>query len=225
MKLTVSKKASDIQDQGNGGGFINKSGIYDVTLNYVQVATSKGGANQLNFNVTHNGQDQTIYGPYLTNKQGDINDITMGLLNRLCIVAGMADGQEIETETVDMPVGKDRKIVEMEVIPDLTELDLKMRVQMEYSIWDNNIQERKNIKAFYRADGATAAEAESGENIGRRIAIDEDKYANNVTYKDGLTEEAIQEWIKERSNNKGAPAKAAAPAAKTTAKRPLFGQK
>jgi hypothetical protein len=228
MKLTVSKKQDAIKDSGgNGSGYINRSGIYDVVINYVQVAPTKNGAYQLNFNVNNNGMDQTIYGPILMGKDGKVNEITQNLLNRLCIIAGMDDGQEIETETAEFPVGKDQKLMEMEVIPELSELPVKMRVQMEYSLWDNNIQERKAIKAFYREDGATAAEAESGENIGKRLALDEEKYASNVTYKDGLTEEDVKAWIQARidgnSSSTPAPAKAA-PTAAAGAKRPLFGK-
>ena len=222
MKLSVSKNAEAMKDSGNGGGFINNSGIYDITLNYVQVADTKNGAKQLNFNVTHQGQDQTIYGPILFGKDGKLNDITNGLLNRLCIVAGMEDGQDIETEDAEYPVGKDQKLMEMVVIPELAGLELKMRVQMEYSVWQEKIQERKAIKAFYREDGATAAEAESGEDIGSQLAIHEEKYANNVTYKDGLTADDVAEWQKTRFTKSDADK--AAPKAKSSAKRPLFGK-
>lgn len=222
MKLTVSKKQDDIKDT-SGGAFINRSGIYDVTINYVQVAQTKNGAYQLNFNVKHGGMDQTIYGPILLNKDGGLNEITNNLLNRLCIIAGMDDGQEIETEAAEYPVGKDQKLTEMDVIPELAGLDVKMRIQMEYGLYQNAVQERKAIKAFYREDGATAAEATSGENIGKRLALDEEKYATNVTYKDGLTEADINEWIKSRSGGAAGAAKPA-PAAKATAKRPLFGK-
>ncbi|AGM46925.1 hypothetical protein AD45P2_00545 [Alteromonas phage vB_AmaP_AD45-P2] len=231
MKLTVSKKQDAIKDTGDGG-LINASGIYDVNLNYVQLAESKGGALQINFNVTNNGMEQTIWGPYLTSKAGDVNEITQNLLNRLCIIAGMEDGQEIETETVENPVGKDQKMMEMEVIPELSDVPVKIRIQMEYSLYNDEIQERKVVKAFYREDGATAAEAESGENIGRRLALDEEKYASNVTYKDGLTEEDVNAWKAERANARSAakgsdsaPKASKGAAAKTKAKRPLFGQK
>lgn len=228
MKLTVSKKQEAIKDSGgSGGGYINRSGIYDVVINYVQVSPTKNGAYQLNFNVNNSGMDQTIYGPILMNKDGKVNEITQNLLNRLCIIAGMDDGQEIETETAEFPVGKDQKLMEMEIIPELSDLSVKMRLQMEYGLWNDAIQERKSIKAFYREDGATAAEAESGQNIGKRLALDEEKYASNVTYKDGLTEEDVKAWIQERidsnSSSASAPAKAA-PKAAVGAKRPLFGK-
>lgn len=222
MKLFVSNSDDAIKDSGNGG-FINHSDIYDVQLNYVQVAPTKNGAYQLNFNVTNNGMAQTIYGPIIVGKDGKVNEITQNLLNRLCVIAGMEDGQEIETETAEIPVGKEQKPMEMEIIPELSDIPVKMRVQMEYSVWNNEIQERRNVKAFYREDGATAAEAKSGENVGRRLALDQEKYASNVTYKDGLTEEDVAEWLKARATKAKAPA---APAAtpKTTAKRPLFGK-
>lgn len=225
MKLTVSKSKDAIKDAGNGGAFINSSGIYDITLNYVQVAETKNKAYQLNFNVKHGGMDQTIYGPILINIDGSVNEITNGLLNRLCIIAGMEDGQEIETEAAEYPVGKDQKMMEMEVIPELSDIDLKMRIQMEYGLYNNSVQERKAVKAFYREDGATAAEATSGEDIGKRLALDEEKYASNVTYKDGLTEADVKEWISSRNEEKNSskPAKAA-PKATAKAKRPVFGR-
>jgi hypothetical protein len=222
MKFTVSKKEDAIKDSG-GGGLINRSAIYDCVINYVQIAETKNKAYQLNFNVSSGGMDQTIYGPILVNKDGNINTITQNLLNRLCIIAGMDEGQEIETETADIAVGKDKKVMEMEIIPELSDLAVKMRVQMEYSLWDNNIQERKAIKAFYREDGATAAEANSGENIGKRLALDEEKYATNVTYKDGLTAEDVTTWISSKASGAKTPSSTGA-APKTTAKRPLFGK-
>lgn len=221
MKLTVSKKAEDMKD-ASSGAYINQSGIYDIVLNYVQLAETKNGACQINFNVNHQGMDQTIYGPILLSKEKKINEITYNLLNRLCAIAGMEDGQDIETETVEKLVGKAQKPMEMEIIPELVDLPLKIRVQMEYSVWNGTIQERKAVKAFYREDGATAAEAESGVDIGSRLAKDKEKYASNVTYKDGLTADDVQEWIKSKSSSsKGA---APAPTAKTAARRPMFGK-
>ena len=222
MKLSVSKNAEAMKDTGNGGGFINNSGIYDITLNYVQVADTKNGAKQLNFNVTNQGQDQTIYGPILFSTEGKLNEITNGLLNRLCIIAGMEDGQDIELEEAEYPVGKDQKMMEMAVIAELAGLDVKVRIQMEYSVWKDAIQERKAVKAFYREDGATAAESESGEDIGTQLAIHEDKYASNITYKDGLTADDVADWQKTRFSK--ADAAKDAPKAKSGAKRPLFGK-
>jgi len=225
MKLTVSANAEEIKDSGDGGAYINRSGIYDVKLNYVQVAETKNKAYQLNFNVEHKGMSQTIYGPILVNTDGNVNTITKSMFDRLSVIAGLEHGQDIETEEAEFPVGKDQVLTTMEVIPEFADLAVKMRIQMEYSVYNGDIQERKSIKAFYREDGATAAESVSGENIGKRLAIDEEKYATNVTYKDGLTEEDVKAWVQSRSNNNSATkTSTAAPAAKTGAQRPRFGK-
>lgn len=220
MKFTVKAQADALKESTSS--YINSSGIYDATLNYVQVAQTKNGAYQLNFNLTHQGTDQTIYGPIIVNKDGSPNEITQDLVNRLCVIAGMADGQELETEEVVVKLGKEQKETEITIISGLTEIDLKIRVQMEYSLWNNEIQERKAIKAFYREDGASAAEAVSGENIGKRYNLDKEKYADNVTYRDGLTEEDVKAWIAQRtsgSSSSGSSKPADSPAPK---RRPAF---
>ena len=222
MELTVSANAEEIKDSGDGGAYINHSGIYDVVLNYLQVAETKNKAYQLNFNVGHKGMDQTIYGPILKNVDGNVNTITKSMLDRLSVIGGMEHGQKLQSETAEFPLGKDQVLTEIEIFPEFSGLNVKMRIQMEYSVFNNDIQERKSIKAFYRDDGATAAEAASGKEIGKRLAIDEEKYVNNVTYKDGLTEEDIKVWIQTRKTAKSSGA--SAPAAKPTAQRPRFGK-
>lgn len=223
MAIRVNKNKDAIKD-GGSGGLINKSGIYTVDLNYVQLQKTTNGATQLIYNVTHGGMEQVIYGSYIYNTDGNVNEISLELLNKLCIVVGMEEGQELTEEEVENPVGKDRKLVDMVIIPELSDHTVQMRVQMEYSVYKGEIKESKSIKAFYREDGATAAEAESGENIGSRLETDKERYADNVTYKDDLTEADVAEWIKER-NNRNKKSDKATPAASTTSKakgRPMF---
>ena len=226
MKLKVSKSKETLRE--GGSGFITRSGIYDVTLNFVQIAENENGAAQLIFSLTHEGQEQTLYGPYILNRDGGVNEITQRLLNRLCVIAGMEDGQEIETETEEHPLGREQKMTEIEVIPELSGVDVKMRIQMEYDDkYNGEIRETKAIKAFYREDGATAEEATSGENIGRRLAIDTEKYADKVTYKNGLTKEDVDAWLEERrsgASDDSTASKKATPVAKKTAKRPTFAK-
>jgi hypothetical protein len=225
MKLVVSKSEENIKESGGGNGaYINRSAIYDVNLNYVQVAETKNGAQQLNFNVTNQGMEQTIYGPIIQQIDGKVNDITYGLLNRLCIIAGMDESQGINTETTEYPVGREQKLMEMEVIPELSDIPVKIRIQMEYNLYNNKIQERKVVRAFYREDGATAKEATANNNIGRVLEMDAEKYADNITYNDGLTPEDVAEWVKERVAANSAGKSAPAPTAKATAKRPLFNK-
>ena len=222
MKLTVSANPEELKD-GDGGAYINHSAIYDVMINYVQVAETKNKASQINFNVNHKGMNQTIYGPILVNKDGNINTITKSMVDRLSVIANLENGQELETEEAEFPVGKDNVLTDMDIFPEFSDLEVKIRVQMEYNLYKGEIQERKSIKAFYREDGATAAEILSDSDFGKRLALDEEKYASNITYKDGLTEEEVTDWIKDRNSGKASKGRASTPAAKSTAKRPRFG--
>jgi hypothetical protein len=66
-------------------------------------------------------------------------------------------------------------------------------------MWDGKIKKTMRIKNFFRAeDNASAEEIIDGDNskFGTRYALEEEKYADNVTYKDGLTSEDVEEWKK-----------------------------
>lgn len=121
----------------------------------------------------------------------------------------MPEGANFSIEKEEHAVGKDNKVQEFDVITDFTDLTCKVRVQEEYSInpKTNEIQQRLVIKEFYRADGASAAEVASGNDIGKQLAKVEEKYANNVTYRDNLTPEVVAEWKKAKAAGKPAPVK------------------
>jgi len=91
---------------------------------------------------------------------------------------------------------------------------------MEYTKFNNKIQERKVIKGFYRlSDGASAEEIVNETEAGLQMEKDQ-KYVNNITYKDGLTPEDIATWIAGGRQNAGGSA-----APKAAAKKPSFGKK
>lgn len=199
--------------------FINKSGIYDVTIKFASVDTATTGAESVNFNIDYNGNSQTIYGPYVTNKDGGVNDIGARIINGLAVIAGMGEGASFDVQEEEHAVGKDNKVQTFSVITDFSDLTCKMRVQEEYSInpKSKEIQQRMSIKEFYRADGASAMEAESGKDVGKQLAKVEEKYANNITYKDNLTPELVADWKAARAANKSTPSKPAPTAAKPSA--------
>lgn len=223
--FTVNKSKEAVKDGGSGSSFMTKSGIYDVTIKFASVDVSKNGAKSVNFNFDlGNGQTQTIYGPYITDKEGNPLDIGLGLVrDKLGVIAG-ADSLDIEDETHN--VGKDNKPQEFAVITNFSDLPVKVRIQMEYSIYNGEIKERKVIRNFFREDGASAEEIiaiDNGEEaeIGKRLAYETEKLANNNTYKDGLTEEDVAKWLADKAANKSTPAKAA-PATNSSAKSKLF---
>ena len=218
MKFNVSTKKEALTGFADST-YINKSGIYDVTIKFASVDTASTGAESVNFNIDYNGNSQTLYGPYVTNKDGSVNDIGARVINGLAVVAGMTEGASFDIQEEDHAVGKDNKVQTFSVITDFSDLTCKVRVQEEYSINPkaNEIQQRLSIKEFYRADGASAAEVASGKDIGKQLAKVEEKYASNVTYKDNLTPEAVAEWKKARAAGRSAPAKPAPATTKPSA--------
>ncbi len=190
-----SKKPEDVKQSG-GGNYINASGIYPVNIIAPIVSVSNGGSKSVEMYVDHNKQKQVIYGNLrLTNNDGTSNKIGEKIFNQLMIVAGVDDvAFPIEAE---LPIGKKESMKDCAVLEDLADVDVLMRVQMEYSAWNGNIQEKKVIKGFYRTDTATAEEIVNETDIGAGYEADQ-KYVNNVTYKDGLTPEQIATWIADK---------------------------
>ncbi len=213
LKLTLTP---DAISETSGGSYIAKSGLYPVTIDFVSIATSKNGAKSLNFNITHNGNAQTLYSQTIVNTNGTENEIGQKFLTKLAVVAGadLEDGLNIEEE--DHPAGKEGKIQTFEVITDFSGIDVIMHLQEEYSRYNGEIRKRMVIKSIFRADKATAEEIVNDSDIGKRYAETEAKYADKVTYLDDLTEEDVIAW--RESKKSGSTAKPAA--AKTTSKAP-----
>lgn len=214
MKLTVNTSAAAIQESG-GSSYISKSGIYDVVIKFASVDVSKNGAEQVNFNIEYNGNSQTIYGPWVTSKAGDPVEIGMKLINKLAIIAGLGQGESLELDQETHNVGKDNKPKDFQVITNFSDLPVKIRLQEEYGINPNTKEIRKNLvpKAFFREDGASAEEITNDSEIGKRLALEEEKYSKNITYLDGLDEEQVQAWYESKKSGGSAPAPKAAPAA------------
>lgn len=212
FKISTDKSAIS---SGSGSNYINKSGIYPVTIKFASVDVSASGAKSVNFNVDLNGSNQTIYGPYVYAKDGSPLEIGLKLINQLGIIAGLRAGDNPTIEQETHNVGRDNKPQDFDVITDFTDLEVQMRVQFEYDKYNNDITEKKVIKAFFSKEGASAAEIIAQEN-GDAVKVGTDlekqqKYAENITYKSGLTAEEVAAW-KERKQNNGS--NAAKPAAK-----------
>ena len=213
-----SRKAEDVK-QG-GSNHITSSGVFPVTILAPVVSVSKGGSTSVDLYVDHSGQKQIVYGNLrVTNNDGSPNKIGAKVFNQLMIIAGLDDvADPIEA---DLPIGKKEAMKTVAVLEDLADVDVLMRVQMEYSVYQGNIQEKKVIKAFFRADDKATAEeivneTEAGEGYEREL-----KYVDNITFKDGLDQEQVTAWIAGGRKAGGASGAAAA----SSAKKPSFGKK
>lgn len=193
---TASKKKEDVE-QSSGGKYINRSGIFPVHIIAPFVSVSNGGSEVVEFYVEHQGQKQPVYGNLrVTNNDESVNKIGAKVFNQLMVIAGVEECSDpVEAE---LPIGKKGAMKDCSVLEDLSDIDVLMRVQMEYSVWNGSIQEKKVIKGFYRAeDNATAEEIVNEVTPGEGFEKDQ-KYVNNVTYKDDLTPEQVDQWIKDK---------------------------
>lgn len=208
----VDSSAAAVTEQ-TGGDYINKSGIYPISIKFVSVDINDKGARSLNFNIDYKGNETTLYGLKLDNNDGSANFMAP-IFNRLCNIAELDSISDPEQEV--HAVGKDNTEKEFMVLPDFTDFECAIRVQEEYSSYNGEIKKRMMIKNFYRVDGASAAEVISGENIGAQLEKDK-AYAENITYRDGLTETDVANWKKAKSSG-GASSGPAPKTAPKTAK-------
>jgi hypothetical protein len=210
-----------------GSNHINQSGIYDVTIKNVIVQTNDHGARSLDLYIDNAGTPQVLFSAIkLDNNDGSAN-FQAPIFSKLCVVAGIEDVSDPEEAT--LPIGKDKAPKDVAVLPDFVGIEVKMRVQMEYSVIpegyskSGQISEKKVIKAFYTASGASASEILNETEAGIQLGKDE-KYAENVTYKNDLTAESVAAWIAGgRGAEKASTGSATAP--KPTFGKPKFGAK
>jgi hypothetical protein len=190
--FNASKKQEDVK-QG-GSNHITASGFYPITILAPLVSESKGGSRSVDLFLDHLTQKQVLFGNLrVTNNDGSPNKIGAKIFNQLLIIAELDD--VADPVDAELPVGKKGAMKPCSVLEDLADLDVVVRIQMEYSIYNDNIQEKKIIKSFFRAaDNATAEEIVNEDTPGAGYER-EGKYENNVTYKDGLDEAAITAWI------------------------------
>lgn len=213
----ASKKQEDVK-QG-GSNHITASGVYPITVLAPVVSVSKGGSQSVDLYVEHLGQKQIVYGNLrITNNDGSPNKIGAKIFNQLLIIAGV--DAVADPVSAELPIGKKEAIKEVDILEDLCDLEVLMRIQMEYSTYNGNIQEKKIIKAFFRAaDMATAEEIVNEDTPGAGYER-ELKYVNNITFKDGLDEAAIKQWISDKRPEGTAGSGGSAPE-----KAPSFGSK
>jgi hypothetical protein len=219
--IKIKTDSSTIGD--TNGSYINASGIYDVEIDFVSVDVAPSGAESLTFNFLYNGSSMTVYNTWLKGKDGKYIESTVKLLTKLGIISGLGEDEDIEDPVPEEhAVGKDKTVKEFMVLEQFSGLPVKVHLQEEYSINPNKdeIQQRMVVKAFFREDGASAEEIINATEIGKRLALVQERYASNITYKDGLDVDAVAAWKAGKSSAK----KDKAPKAKVnTANRASLG--
>ena len=202
--FTVKTDEESVRDFSGNTKYINKSGMYELIIKGAIVDVSSGGSQVVNLWVENDGQPQMIYNAIrLTNKDGSPN-LGQALFNKLAVVCGATEGNEINDPVPMMlPIGKNSESKECMVLEDFNDIPVVVHIRMEYSLYNGKIMENKVIRNFFRfEDKATASEiVNNAENKGAQYQK-ECEDADKTSYKDGLTEEDITEWKKNRSKNK-----------------------
>ena len=214
--FTINRDESVVKESKGGGSYLSKSGIYPVTIKFASVSVNEHNARSIDFNLDYNGNSSTLYGLKLDNNDGSENYM-YPIFNNLAIIAGLDDISEPEEQ--EHAVGKDNELKAFMVLDDFTDLPVYVRVQQEFSKYNNEIKSRLTIKGFYRADDkANAFEIIKGENFGTQYNKDL-AYADKITYRNGLTAEEVASWEAAKSGKSGAPKPATVTPVKSNAFR------
>lgn len=218
MKLSVNANTETLKD-GGGLNFIATEGIYPVTMNFVSIAETKGGAHTANFNFDFNGNAQTIYGPTIINKDGNTNEIGMSLINKIAVVVGLKDGHDFDIREETHKVGKDNKEQEFKVITEFSEEPMFLHVVREYTRYNGEIRRSLSIRNVFRAsDSASAAEIAADKEAGKQYDLTLEKY-NKPVYRDGVTAEEAEAFEEAEAAKRKSGGSAPAPISATVAKK------
>ena len=187
MFLTVNNESVQ---QESGSDYINKSGIYDVTLRHCEIVTTTNGAVQSNYFFTK----CMSYGNNIIGVQGQP---TFGykIIEALTTIIGEESLSDPEPTTVKFKT----KSKELNCIPELNDIQVKAWIQFSYRMYKGEIREEVSVRRFYReSDGASGSEVLSGKDIGERLGKDQD-FATEIKYEDGTTAESVAAWMKAKA--------------------------
>lgn len=224
-----NSSAEKLKDTGNGGNYILSSGMYPVRIiAVIERKATDSKSSSWDFFLDYNNQEQMFYRAIqMTNKDGSDN-YQASLAHKLAAICNITSG--IETVGEVLPVGKKDTngkptMEDCNIYAEFCDAEVILRVQMEYSLYDGKIMEKKIIRNIFRAsDKASASEIinnvgnkeseDQANYFGRQYEIEDNK-GHNAVYKDGLTEEQIKEWIASGRNKE---------TTKTEAPKPRFSR-
>lgn len=197
---------NSLQANKDGGDFLTEGGIYPATIDFVAVKKNSFGARSLDLYVEINGVKMWLYGLKLDN-----NDLSENFqrktFNKLCTILGLttiADPVKIKKKAW-IPNMKSEDLEEYSVLNEFSNKKVFIRVRKEFTLYNDEVKEKNIIESFFRiADKASAGEILSGKNIGVQFEKELAK-ASTPTYKDGLTEESVKEYRKNKKSS-NAPA-------------------
>jgi len=226
MALVKTKRDSEsVKELTGNSKYLSKPGFYDIEVLAAIANSGTGDGLVVDFFIDNEEQQQPLYGNLrVLNNNGEENKIGMALFNKLLVILDLDEAEDPEEGV--LPIGKKGVDKDVAIIPNLTEFPITLQLNIEYSVYNGSIQEKKIIRNFFRAsDYATAAEIVNevdtvGEQYAKDIAYFEASATKGYIYKNDLTEAVVDEWIKAKR-----PKNTALCSTNTTAKKPSFAKK
>lgn len=209
------------------GNSIPTSGIYDLTLKAVTLDISPWGSKNVGLYVEVDDQPRMLYSVLDLGSDDDSQDEqwkkdmierNWAIFDHMCIVCGIDPNDITETETVTLPIGKDKADKDVEAFTEFEDKKIKAWLKFEYyKSKEGDIKERIVLKEVFTPEGLSGDEVLREETEPKRIHKLE-KYVTQISYKSGLTEEDVKAWIE--NGRKGG-----ATASDKPAKAPSFGKR
>ena len=187
--------------------WISHSGMYNVLIKHAFLSESdKSSSASVGLVLENNGQEQTIYGAIrLTNADGSDN-FAMKVFNKLCVVAGLKNEQELRTKKMVLPIGKQGTDKEVEVFTDLDNVPMILRIIFRYSVQDGIVHENKEVHNCFTIGEPHFSASELVNKVSpegaKQYKLELEK-ANKDVYGKGVTEEMVNSWKEAEYGKKG----------------------
>lgn len=193
----VSTSEEQMSDK-TSGSWISHSGMYNVLIKHAFLSENdKNESTSLSLQLDYNGQEQTIYGAIrLTNNDGTEN-FAYKVFNKLCVVAGLKNDQELRTKKMTLPIGKQGADKEVEVFTDLDNTPMVLRINLKYSLVDGKLVQNKMIHNCFTIGEPHFSASELVNNVSKEDAKQykmELEKADKDVYGKGVTEAMVQAW-------------------------------
>lgn len=187
--------------------WISHSGMYNVLIKHAFLTGSdKNSTTSVGFVLENNGQEQTIYGAIrLTNADGSDN-FAMKVFNKLCVVAGLKNDQELRTKKMTLPIGKQGTDKEVEVFTDLEDVPMILRINFRYYLVDGKVYQDKLVHNCFTIGEPHFSASELVNKVSKEDAKQyklELEKAEKDVYGKGVTEEMVKAWKEAEYGKKG----------------------
>jgi len=227
LKRKSAVNMEKLAEAPKSGNAIPTSGLYKVTLQAVTLDLSPWGNNQIGLYVEVDGTSKMLYsaldlGPEdttgLESWKTDMYDKAWALFDHLAIVCDIDPNDLTETETVSLPIGKDRTDKDVEAFTEFEDKECQLWIKQDFYLnKQGEIGDNLTLKGAFNVAGFSGDEILREDEEPTRLEKSR-KYMEDVKYGKGLDEETVKAWIDGGRKSSGAK-----PASST--KTPSFGKK